>query len=140
MKKLFALILCLCLLIPCASAIDLDLSSLSFDELRQLQDAINAEIVTRPEWQGVNVPKGVWKVGVDIPEGYYSIELQDCRDSCFIGVWGYATNDYKTNGGLVCSELLRKDAPILGKIELKNGYVVELGNPVIFKPAVKLGF
>lgn len=140
MKKLLAVALVLCLLVPCAVAESIDLSGLSFDDLRILQQRIAQEMVTRPEWKGTKVPKGVWVVGEDIPAGYYAIELQDRRDSCFIGVWGFAVNDYSTNGGLIYSDLLYTSAPVLGKIELRSGWVLEIGNPVILKPVEKLAF
>ena len=69
MKKLVAIILMICLFIPCAFAEEIDLSSLSFAELKALQQRVEAEMVKRPEWKGVAVPIGCWRIGTDIPAG-----------------------------------------------------------------------
>ena len=140
MKKLLALSLVLVSLCVSCCAENVDLSSLSFDELRTLQQRVAEEITKRPEWKGVKVSKGYWRIGVDIPAGVYCIELQDKRDTCFIGVWGYAVNDYTTNGGLLYNGLLRSSAPSIGRVELPEGGVLEVGNPVIIKPVEGLGF
>lgn len=73
MKKLLAVLLVLCLL-PWVYAEDIDLSGLSFEELRALQNRIAEEIVSRPEWKMVSVPPGIYKIGVDIPAGDWCIK------------------------------------------------------------------
>ena len=73
MKKLIAVVLMLCLLIPAAVAEDIDLSKLSFDELAMLRNLCQMEMMRRKEWQKVTVPVGVWKIGEDIPVGHWSI-------------------------------------------------------------------
>ena len=140
MKRALALLLALLLLTPAALAEDLDLSSMTFEELCALKQRINDEIVTRPEWRGVAVPKGFYTIGQDIPAGVYSVSLQDNRDTCFVGVWGHAVNDYTTNGGLICSFLLRPGSPSVGRVVLREGYVLELGNPVTLRHAEGLDF
>ena len=86
MKKLFALVLTLLLLMPVAFAEDIDLSGLSFEELAALRDRIQYEMMTRDEWQEVTVPHGVWEVGVDIPAGTWTIR---CTPNT-AGILGYA--------------------------------------------------
>lgn len=71
-----ALVLCLAL-IPAASAADIDLSGLSFDELVALRDRIDLAIWQSEEWQEVTVPHGVWLVGEDIPAGKWTITVCD---------------------------------------------------------------
>ena len=72
MKKLFCLLLVVCV-IPVFSWAETDLSSMSFDQLLDLRSALNAEIISRPEWKEVVVPAGTWIVGRDIPTGSYSV-------------------------------------------------------------------
>ena len=132
MKRLAALILILCLFSP-ALAESLDLSALTFEQLIALQQQINAEIMTRPESQGITLQKGTYRIGQDIPAGIYSITLADRRDTCFVGVWGYAVDDHITNGGMLYSGLLRPSAESIGRIELRSGCVLEIGNPVILR-------
>lgn len=139
MKRLSAMLLILCMM-PVFAWADIDLSSMTYEELRELQEKIAAEIVKRPEWKGVDVSPGNWRVGPDIPPGAYSVTLKDSRGSCFFAVWGYAVNDYTTNGGLVYNQLLYQDKQSIGRIELLEGQVVEISNPVVFKPAERLGF
>jgi len=79
MKKLFALILSMVALSAPAMA-DVDLSSMSYDELVALKDQINLAIWNSQEWQEVTVPQGIWEIGVDIPVGHWTIRAAD-------GVW-----------------------------------------------------
>ena len=73
MKKLLAVALVLCLLMPCAVAESIDLSGLSFAELAALRDRCQAEMMKRKKWEEVVVPVGVYEVGIDIPEGHWTI-------------------------------------------------------------------
>ena len=76
MKKLiticitFALVLAL---IPAAFA-DWDLSDLTFDDLIALRAQVQLEMMSRGEWEEVEVPQGVYKVGEDIPDGSWTIK------------------------------------------------------------------
>ena len=79
MKKALCVFL-LCAVITPASAENIDLSSLSFDELRHLQTRISVELASRPEWKVVAVPPGVYLVGVDIPAGDWCL-------TCSESVW-----------------------------------------------------
>ena len=135
MKRLSALILILCLFSVPAFAEGIDLSAMTFEQLIALQQQINNEIMTRPESQGITLQTGIYRVGEDIPAGVYSITLADSRDTCFVGVWGYAVDDHLTNGGMLYSGLLRPSAESIGRIELRSGCVLEIGNPVILRYA-----
>lgn len=83
MKKLiFSLALILAL--PFSACAEVDLSGMSFDELVSLKDQINLAIWQSEDWQEVTVPQGIWEVGVDIPEGRWTIKPVD-------GVYAYVT-------------------------------------------------
>ncbi len=78
MKKLVSLILCMALLLISLPALaQIDLSSLSFDELLSLNTQVVTEITSRAEWKEVTVPAGVYEVGVDIPVGYWTISASE---------------------------------------------------------------
>ena len=76
MKKLIAVFLLCCMFIQPAFA-EIDLSSLSFDELAELRRNCQFEMMNRPEWKEVQVPQGIWQVGKDIPAGDWIIKCAD---------------------------------------------------------------
>ena len=135
MKKLICVLLLVCMT-TFAAAESMDLSGLSFDDLVKLRDQVNAEIISRPEWKEVNVPAGTWIVGKDIPAGSYSIKSE--KGKVHVAVWRKAIDDYSDNG-LVYNELIDPDSP-LGKIELQDGWILDIGKPVVFTPPQSLGF
>ena len=116
-----------------------DLSTLTFDELMALREQCQLEIMKRPEWKEVKVPQGIWEIGVDIPEGNYTIILND-NNSGNIWLWGKAKGDYKSNGGLLVNTSLTSKQPQIGKLILKNGNILELKCDVIMSPVKGLGF
>lgn len=132
MKKLliFAIVL---FMIPIAAADDgIDLSALSYAQLVDLQQRISAEIVTRPEWKEVTVPGGTWTVGKDIPAGEYSISATKTG--------GYL-RIRDERGSLLQGCGIREAEDRIGKVELKEGYTVEIERgSLIFAPAISLGF
>lgn len=82
MKRILALILTMAALmaIPLSASAEekskgkIDLSGLSYDELVELKDQINLAMWECDEWQEVEVPQGVWRVGEDIPVGHWTIK------------------------------------------------------------------
>ena len=132
MKKLICLLLIICLFPVIAAADSLDLSDLSYDQLVALQHYITMEIMKRPEWKEVNVPAGKWIVGVDIPEGEYSIKPYN--GGAYITIID-TKGEYVTYGGI------RNEDNAIGKIWLKEAYTVEIdGGTLTFAPAIVLGF
>ena len=78
MKRILALILTMSALaaIPLSAHAEekkIDLSGLTYNELVELKDQINLAIWECDEWQEVEVPQGIWKVGEDIPAGHWTI-------------------------------------------------------------------
>ena len=132
MKKLLILAIVL-FMIPIAAADDgIDLTALSYAQLVDLQQRISAEIVTRPEWKEVTVPSGTWTVGKDIPAGEYSISATKTG--------GYL-RIRDERGKLLQGCGIREAADRIGKVELKEGYTVEIERgSLIFAPAISLGF
>lgn len=95
MKKILVMILAVCLLIPIASAEDIDISGLSFDQLVALKERINLALFESDEWQEVTVPQGIWKVGKDIPAGKWRITAVQAADGVTYVQYGSALDEKK---------------------------------------------
>ena len=131
MKKLLLSIVILSLLFSCAGAESVDLSALSFADLLSLRSALDAEILSRPEWKEVIVPAGTWTVGVDIPSGFYCIKSTEPSMNLVELVNTSGDNElYKTF----------HEGEIVGKAEFKEGSIFSCYYSVILSPAVSLGF
>lgn len=130
MKKILAMILVLALLIPAASVADgIDLSVLSYDQLIELNHQLVREIMARPEWKEVRIPAGQWKVGEDIPAGVYSFKSVGPR-SVNIYVWKTEVKNY-ANNGMRLNDYLDKDRTEIGKFELFEGNILDVGGDII---------
>ena len=77
-SKLFVLALSVVLLlsVPASAASPFDLSALTWEELLELKAAITIEQLSRDEWEEVEVPQGVYKVGEDIPAGKWTVRCK----------------------------------------------------------------
>ena len=71
MKRFLALFLACLLILPATLAEDIDLSSMTYDELVKLQKKVSKEMAGRPEQQGYNFPAGVYYSGCGVPDGLY---------------------------------------------------------------------
>lgn len=72
MKRFLALFLVLCSLSSFACA-SVDLSGMSFSDLVALREQVNMALWASDEWQAVEVPKGVYTIGKEIPAGKWTI-------------------------------------------------------------------
>ena len=137
MKKIIALAIIVIMAFSITiSLADTNLSELSYEELLTLEKNIEKEIMSRPEWKEVVVPAGTWTVGEDIPAGVYSFRIYK-NNSVVIHLWGAAVDDFDTNGGMIISDYRDQD---IGKVELKDGNVLEISKPMIIAPPMTLGF
>lgn len=137
MKKIASLFLAFMLMLCLFSAAyaETNLSEMTYSDLLDLQKELVKEIMSRPEWKEVVVPAGTWIVGEDIPAGVYSFRIY--KDKVVIHLWGAAVNDFDTNGGIIISDYRDQD---IGKVELKDGNVLEISKPMIIAPPMSLGF
>ena len=96
MKRIIAILLATALF--SATAIAVDLSSFSFEELISLRDECQLEMMKRTEWQEVVVPQGIWEVGKQIPAGIWVVKCYDAgrndisMEECVI-FWGVGYPD-----------------------------------------------
>ena len=93
MKKIITIYLTLLLVLftSFVFAESIDLSSLSFDELAVLETRIIKEMMSKPEYKEVTVPLGVYKVGVDIPAGKWTLSGLGNAGIVF---WGKGLDEY----------------------------------------------
>lgn len=144
MKKIACILLAValmgCLVLPvCAE--DIDLSSLSWEELLELKAAITMEQLTRDEWEEVEVPQGVYKVGEDIPAGKWTITCKTGRYCDFgFGDRLEADGHSLSWSGVHDYALIYKDAGSDGKqteytFDAKDGYYIIIDDsPATFTP------
>ena len=76
MKKLLVLVLAFALLLPAVATAEVDLSGMSYDELLALREQIDVAITKCQEWQEVEVPQGIYQIGVDIPAGHWTLKAK----------------------------------------------------------------
>jgi hypothetical protein len=139
MKRLFCLLFVL-FLFPVVSLADLpDISGLSFDELVQLKDQINLAMWNSQQWQEVTVPAGVYTVGKDIPEGYWTIKSLPPKGYCGV-VYFDKINEFGTDADSGFKGwhgiLSASDDDNLHSIDLdmKSGMYFKCSGTVIFTP------
>lgn len=143
MKKIFALVLALILLVPAAAVTaddDLDMKKYSYSQLEVIYRMIAHEMMTRPEWKRVTIPVGIWTVGEDIPAGAYSFRATPDGVSNVI-LWREKKGDYSNNGLIISECVIFDESDLIGKVYLEDGNVLEIsGSPVYLCPPVGLGF
>ena len=144
MKKFTCILLLValmgCLVLP-ACAEEIDLTALTWEELLELKSAITLEQLTRDEWEEVEVPQGVYKVGEDIPAGKWTIT---CKTGKYCDIeFGdkLAADGHSLSwSGIYDSALIFKDAGSDGRqteytFEAKEGYYIVIeDSPATFTP------
>lgn len=74
MKKMVACLISLVVVFSFSvSLADIDISSLSYEELVDLVNEAQMLMMQSDKWQEVEVPSGIYMVGKDIPEGSWTI-------------------------------------------------------------------
>lgn len=138
MKKVFCIVVALVGLFAfSAQAESFNLSALSFQELVQLQQKLNREIMSRPEWKEVTVPVGTWKVGVDIPAGTYSVTGGKLMATLEI----YSSPEKNYRNMVESYTFSGMTTTAVGRVTLSDGqYVVIDIEPLTFAPPISLGF
>lgn len=98
-----------------------------FDESHQAASVAKEE----PEQKEMTVPPGTYDIGIDIPEGAYTLTTTAVAISLTVtDIWdNYVTGHFLTPSNSV------------GKLKLEDGQSIEIvGGSVIFKPYAGLGF
>lgn len=129
MKKKIAIVLAGMMLSAGVAMADVDLKSMSFDELVDLQSQILEEAVSREEFKCVSVPAGEYTVGSDIPAGDYTIT--NSVKSAMVTLY--------VNGFESAYHLTSTD-PVIGKLSLEDGDIVSTSGTLDFSTYKGLGF
>lgn len=147
MKKAISLFLCLVILacvLPVPAAKAVKISELTFDQLIELRRKINLELISRPDYQEVTVPQGVYRVGEDIPAGTWTIKCavsekdKTAARRCHIE-WGdylsesgqdidWIKGDYDSVSVYNPNHKYYEDEPTQWTITLKTGQYVVIDN------------
>ena len=94
MKKLIVSLI-LALSIPVVASAQVDLSSMSYDELVDLSKEVGRAMMQHDDFESVRVPKGLWKVGDDIPAGTWLIKSAEGKLATV--VYGSELDDEKNS-------------------------------------------
>lgn len=137
MKKLLITLLLTAILSPAAIAsVDIDIASLSLDELLALRQQVDAAIWENEDWHEALVPQGDYIVGKDIPAGDWSISLGVDDPDAFGEIKiikDEQTHDEDQYLGLMKDEVLQPGNTI--NVKLKDGnYVSFLWCPMRITP------
>ncbi len=127
MKKRIMILLIVFTAVICSSSLaEVDVKSLSTDELISMRLAIVQELMDRGEMKSANVPAGEYIVGEDIPAGSYSITTDQILVTIVIGNY---------DGMYVVSP----DSPV-GKLTLKAGDKIQFTGGVVLTKYAGLSF
>ena len=131
MKKVIAIALAL-ILIGAAAYAAIDLSGMSFDELLELRAQVDAALWASDGWQEVDVPRGVYIVGEDIPAGKWSVRATS--DAIFQQFTSMDATIYKFFDILNPGDVLT--------VNLQDGWMIKISGTVVFTPytGAALGF
>ena len=103
-----------------ALAADIDLTILPYKELIDLKIRVEAEVMSRSETKSVSVPVGVYEIGVHIPAGEYSLEL----DSLYAAITVSTSTDFSDFSKMV--SVTSVDESGVGRIVLSSGQFVNV--------------
>lgn len=145
MKRLITIILILALILPAAALADIpDISGLTFEELVQLQSQLNIALWNSEQWQEVEVPAGVWEVGKDIPEGYWTISMRPgkytqifyCEKVNDVSLRPDHSMDSHTTVIASPDSWVAESSPTFYSYNMKSGCFFICDDPVIFTPYI----
>lgn len=138
MKKLISIAIAIVLFLSSTALAEIDLDSMSYEELAALRDRCQAELMTRPEWQQITVPSGDYRVGVDIPAGEYTI-LPTPDGYSNVIVWKGEPDDYRA-GFSLNESVTDYNQKTVWRAVLRDGYTLSVGgSAVILTPYRGLG-
>lgn len=121
MKKLIIAVL-IAVMIPVIALADVDLASMSFEELVKLREQIIAEIINRPEWKETEIDAGTYRIGKDIPSGVYTV----IPKNTYVMLNVYDGSKFVNGYGVYGEEI--------GRLPLYDGYRLEIDATIILTP------
>ena len=132
MKKLFALVLALAMILAAVPALaDNPLDRYTTEELQTLSVMIQAEILNR-SGEPFELYPGEYEVGTDIPAGSWRVEYVSGGSGWFY-VYTLPETAIPSFEGYL-SEYEDVAAPVIGKVTLKSGQLLEVSLTVRIVP------
>lgn len=99
-RKIISGVLALILAVIPYSAFAKTIDEMSFEELLTWRERITQELFSRPEWQSVTVPPGVYQVGRDIPAGTWTVKCsEDNSTNIFMSECDFSWGEYLDDNG-----------------------------------------
>ncbi len=134
MKRIIGVLLILSIIVfPLISIADLevpDYSSLSLDELLQINQALQSVIFEKAaQYEGIRIFPGYYEVGIDIPAGKYRVVFPEQEGLVIVHVYQDAKKA-ETRSLIRDTYMLEPvgGKEIIGCLNLKEGNVVEFTN------------
>lgn len=121
MKKIVAIILIIVAIATVAYA-DVNLSSMSFDDLIKLKTELTDEIMSRPEWKEIEISAGSYTIGEDFLEGTFKVVPKNTFMSVSIYDGARLLDTYTLYGENI------------GKLYLAYGWTLETDSTIILTP------
>ena len=146
MKRTISLILAAltltCFTFAASYAEGIELSALSYEELKTLEQQIIKEMISRPEYKEVTVPLGTYKVGEDIPVGKWTISG---LSGSGIVYWGKGLDEYGVEipyNQMIADFTHWDEGDSIDWDLIEGTYIVVTISPVKFSPYIpkSLGF
>lgn len=128
MKKFVVIIVFVLLFVSVLSvSAQYDLSGLSYEGLQEIVSQAQKEMMTRPEFQSVEVPTGLYTVGKEIPAGTWTITTTNRLTQVITGsILDTGNNEIKTGAGEGWYCLNVDSNNPIQNITLTEGYYVEV--------------
>lgn len=148
MKKLLLIIFAVLMIIP-AAAETIDLSSMTYEELVDLNTQLNTALWTHQDFEEVTVPAGVYKIGEHIPAGQWQIyPMQGSFCGIFYGTEINAAGTEVEFLDVISSAVIYSETssvyddgdPTYWIITLSDGYYIEFNKSVIFRKPIAPAF
>lgn len=149
MRKIVCIVMVFVALLSCIAFAEIDVSDMSFSELVEARELITQAMWASDEWQEVEVPAGLYQIGVDIPAGYWTVRPAGVN-TCMIK-YGNTLEDNGNELDYPCvSEQITDPEDGYAKYnsitelswQMEEGYYFSTDQTVIFTPyqGTNLGF
>ena len=118
--------------VPMQLSVTIRTGDIPYENLQHIRNQLTEEIFFRGDWNQVEFMGGEWVVGKDIPAGFYSVRAKDGKYTSVdvISPDAYHSHSYYTieEGGEI------------GKLDLKDGMILEFSHTLVFGKPKTLGF
>ena len=118
--------------VPLQLTVSIVTDGIPYENLQHIRNQLTEEIFFRGDWNQVEIMGGEWTVGVDLPAGFYSVRAKDGKYASLdvINTDAYHSHTYFT---------IEENGEV-GKLELKDGMVLQFSRTLLFGKPKTLGF